>query len=147
MHKLYRRSLLPLCDSLVARSAITPTTSCIRPFSACQRHLSIDGTTTSSAIPADVGLPPYMTPDSRHLQANDPTQAMQQDVEDERSKRGPSVERGASKRQTSNHERTAGTVIGAGKMSKTVKVQYTRQHFNRYLGKVSILDIPRLDLS
>lgn len=40
------------------------------------------------------------------------------------------------KMPVSNHDRTAGTVIGAGKMSKTVKVRFVKQHWNRYLGKV-----------
>lgn len=40
---------------------------------------------------------------------------------------------------STNHTRTAGTVVGAGNMAKTVKVLFVRQHWNRYLRKVSPL--------
>ena len=38
-----------------------------------------------------------------------------------------------------NHDRTAGTVVGAGKMSKTVKVKFVKQHWNQYLRKVGTI--------
>lgn len=127
-NKMYRSVIPYIRDILpVKRLALIP---CNRTISTSALRRSLEQT---SLGPAPDEFPIITTPASEaqlgaHTTPNRSLQSANPAIKRRRLNAQPST----------NHTRTAGTVVGAGKMAKTVKILFVRQHWNRYLRKVSL---------
>lgn len=131
MSNLYRSTLRRTASTIPQKRAACSL--CIRHFSIKPPQRDLE----HAQLPADSLTPPPASPALTTPNSADETlpqslaTIIQEDSQISSRKRHP----------VANHDRTAGTVVGAGKMSKTVKVKFVKQHWNLYLRKVSTIPL------